>query len=445
MIEDAIAKGEESKSKTNGLPTETQNYIDNRIHDATERVRDQLERRTQEIIKERLRWWDKLQNQLGIIGILVGIVSFVGMRDFLRKRAEQAALDYLTTNVVHQAMMATFQSNVTVFTQSHLEPLQKQVLQSSNAVFAIRQQIEQDQLALQRRVRLQEAYLGARIGSLRDYQELSRFSRESDEVGSLAKGAREEVDRFFQSFLNSPEKRIIVDGITLKPRLMSVEEVIWFLSDSDAGNRIAAATTLTQLALTNTVGSICRHVEIETNLFVVTQLIGMLRHVTGVSIGILDTESVGVWWATNRINPAFQASYDDFLAVAYPKTGNAVLENSVVLKKVSEALIAEEPNACYARYNRARTLLNGGRLAEAEQEILEIDKRLPNYSFNIELKVEINYRRKQTNEAISALNQLFEARVSAADDFVTSDSTNFFRDFLTDPRIKWPPHIIRRR
>jgi len=443
---EALTEDKQAPKGPAGLPIEAQNYLDNRIRDAVDRINDRTEHRLREIVREQFRWKDKWLLSFGIFGVFLTIFSFFSMKEFLRKRAEKAAMDYLTTNVTHQAMMETFRYEVTNFTQTQLSPLKEEILQTSNTVFSMRRQIAHEQSALQKRVRLQEAYLGARIGSLNNYVDLKRFSSEPGEVGSLAKGAREEVEHHFETYVLSPEKRILVDPVNFKPLVHPVDQVFEILSGPDSGNRIGAAIALKDLALSNTVESICKHLEGETNLFVIAHLIGAIRRITQTTINILDIEGVQKWWSVNRTNDVFRAPYLEVVAAFKPKIiGNSVQAVLVGddLVRVLDALIAKEPNACYTRYLKAQIYLMNGKLEQAETEIQEIDSRLPNYCFLFDLRAKLHFRRGETNEAVTALNHYFDLSASGAKNWVTFSATNMYGDMLKDARLRWPPQLIR--
>src|SRR6266849_5500934 len=72
-----------------GLPLSAQNYIDQRLRDALERIDSETERKLREIVKDRFRIWDEFRTWLALIGMVATILTLLWGKEYLKKTAAQ--------------------------------------------------------------------------------------------------------------------------------------------------------------------------------------------------------------------------------------------------------------------------------------------------------------------------------------------------------------------
>src|ERR1043166_38068 len=89
----SVLRGDGGHCGRSGLPLEAQNYIDIRIRDGLETVKEESRRFLTDQLKQRWGPWDRIQAYINAFCILLAVASWFGVRESLRKTAEKSAQD----------------------------------------------------------------------------------------------------------------------------------------------------------------------------------------------------------------------------------------------------------------------------------------------------------------------------------------------------------------
>ncbi|MBI3851132.1 MAG: hypothetical protein HY298_12780 [Verrucomicrobia bacterium] len=295
------------------------------------------------------------------------------------------------------------------------------------------------QIAIDMQQHIQELLVDAKgAGSLAAYREIQSLDRQTNSVSNTAKAAVTEINLFFNAyaygnFLN----RVFADSTSAVGIETPVDQAVFELTSPWWTQRETAAYRLAELKKDNTIAHLCEALIVETNLFVVAKITRALNEITGQSFQALEIESVEKWWNANKGLIKYLSPYRE-LKVFFNSDGthtfymgtSGAKDSLAPLKRVSTA----EPAAWWARSLLGSSYMVLGDMENAEKEFAEVEKALPHYGelqFNKAYMYLIQYRGEK---AVEPLNKALLARPS-----LEKKARELFpREFLSDPRMKWP-------
>jgi hypothetical protein len=281
---------------------------------------------------------------------------------------------------------------------------------------------------------VQRLLVGARGGSLADYQQVVLLADEKDPVGPMAKTAIKDVNLFFELYRSRMYlRRGFTDPVSLKPTPLPIDEVVFQeLRSPYWTQRETAVFYLAAARKNSTIPHLCDALLTETNLYVISDITRALNEITGGRHGALDVQSVSNWWTANVHNDKYQSPFA--ASQAYWNYLTLPAEQSEKAVAVLSQTIAAEPTAYWTRCFRAGCYTTLRSFDLANQDLETVGKASPRLYWYLFYRTRLQCAQGRFEEGVDSLNEL----LALYPGFEANARQVLPAQVLTNSRIRWP-------
>jgi hypothetical protein len=282
--------------------------------------------------------------------------------------------------------------------------------------------------------RVQKLLVGARGGSLADYQQMVLLADEKDPVGPMAKAAITDANLFFELYRSRMYlKRGFTDPVSLKPTPLPIDEVVFQeLRSPYWTQRETAVFYLAAARKNSTIPHLCDALLTETNLYVIWDITRTLNEITGSRHGALDAQSVSNWWTANIHKDQYQSPFA--ASQAYCNYLTLPAEQSEKAIGVLSQTIAAEPTAYWTRCFRAGCYTTLRRFDLANQDLETVGKASPRLCWYLFYRTLLQCAQGKLEQGTDSLNELLALYPS----FEANARQVLPPEMLTNSKIRWP-------
>jgi predicted Zn-dependent protease len=217
-----------------------------------------------------------------------------------------------------------------------------------------------------------------------------------------------------------------------------LDEVVLRLHDKEEAMREAAVNTIASFGSKEVVPLLCEMLPEEQSLRVRARITRTLELLTKERFHPLDFDAVSGWWKQHSKEKSYSFDWQPLFKA------QELLESDPPKNKEGVELLAsfieKKPDAIYARFLRAITLLDLHREKEVDEELAKMAEVKNDYRWVRVLRSIRLLQNRKKDEAIASINEAMK-QSPALEKLVKS--MGYFNDLLSDPKIEWPsqtPH-----
>jgi tetratricopeptide (TPR) repeat protein len=370
-----------------------------------------------------------------------------------RIEAQSATIDLVAQNATDAKKLSTEAkslyedlSNKNKIADKELKNISDKILPlevKADSLSTLTKKTRKEILHMQERLNIQKLMIASKAGSRSDYEKLTKIAGKISRIHTYANTALEDIFFYFDAERNI-EGRILLDRVTGKPILYTVDEVIdiYHNTDTSLGLRESAINTLAKLKKDTAVQEICDSIDKEQNLRVIARMIRALSILTGKYFETLDINKVKIWWENDTIKKKYKSCYKGLLAaIAIDKRSSFRINKKDITAIVSllKETIEADPDALYSRcllgfyYTQLKDFEN------AEKEFNEVEHRNSNnnyrWFFFFKAVFFLLQEKPNNDAAIAFLNRAMEISPTLETTIKTFPP---FKDILENTQLIYP-------